>query len=258
MNHGDWIAESTHYLWDLAGERASNEQGGRHACHPGQREAKYPNGVPAARAKAGETLRLRYWPNGHSSYHWGRPLHKDPGLVRVYSAGEVNKEIVLASELTVDKMLTESNFSADAVTRPKEGNLPDDKVNWMQFRIPPSYKNGRYMFVWTWAPIKDDFAGGWRDQYTTCFDVFVEGKDENSKNVPEEKPKPVNPANEQQARIKKQCEETTCYKGGMKEFPCKGANCPPCRYGENAFDYDANGNCPPWAGGFDCKKGKAI
>lgn len=256
VNNGDWIAESTHYLWDLAGERASTEQGGRHACHPGQRNPTYPDSAPPAKTKAGRSLRLRFWGNGHASWQWGRPLHKDPGLVRVYWAGEVNKEIKLASELTPDKLMAEGNFSADAVTMPKDGNLPNDKANWMQLNIPTNFPQGRHMFVWTWAPIKDEFAGGWRDQYTTCFDVFVDGKEEGSKVVPPSPP-PVTPVEDKQAKIKDNCAKE-CFKGGMTQYPCSGGDCPPCRYGTGCFSYNAEGNCPNWAGGFDCIKGEAI
>lgn len=251
VNNGDWIKESTYYLWDLASDTATNEQGGRHACHPTQRQPVYPDGVPAAKAKAGQSLRLRFWGNGHASYQWGRPLNKDPGLVRVYWAGGVNKEIVLVSELTSDKMMAEGNFSADAVTMPKEGNLPNDKANWMQLNLPVNMPQGRNMFVWTWAPIKDDFQGGWRDRYTTCFDIMVDGKQDGGNPPVEVKPAgdPVN--------IKENCAKE-CFKGGQAQFSCSGDSCPPCRYATGCYDYDGNGKCPNWPGGFDCKKGQAI
>ncbi|KAF8417297.1 hypothetical protein EV426DRAFT_380566 [Tirmania nivea] len=255
VNNGDWISESTNYLWDLASNKASNEQGGRHACHPDQRQPTYPDKAPSTKAKAGQTLRLRYWGNGHSSYGWGRPLHRDPGLVRVYWAGAVNREIVLASELTSDKMMAEGNFSADAVTMSKQDNLPNDKANWMHLSLPVNMPEGRNMFVWTWAPIKDDFAGRWRDQYTTCFDIFVKGKMEDG-NPPQQQPE-VKPVDDGGAKIKEQCAKE-CQRGGMPAFPCSGDSCPPCRYGRDCYDYDSNGKCPNWAGGFDCEKGQPI
>ncbi|KAF8465361.1 hypothetical protein BDZ91DRAFT_236375 [Kalaharituber pfeilii] len=255
VNNGDWIAESSNYLWDLASERATNEPGGRRACHPGQRTAIYVDKAPIAKVKAGETLRLRFWGNGHTSYAYGRPLHQDPGLVRVYHipSGDGN---ILASELTVDKLMSEGNFSADAVSRPKEGNLPDDKANWMSLTIPPNFGSGRKMFVWAWAPIKDDFQGGWRNRYTTCFDFDIAGKVEGANNNPAPPP-PPKPIEDPKKKVNEQCAKT-CYRGGMKEHPCAGGNCPPCRYGESCFEYDSSGKCPSWAGGFDCIKGTPI
>jgi len=255
VDNGDWIRESTYYLWDLAGERASNEEGGRHACHPTQREPKYPDKAPCTKAKAGQSLRLRFWGNGHASFQWGRPLHRDPGLVRVYWAGAKNKEIVMASELTPDKMMAEGNFSADAVTMPKDGNLPNDKANWMQLNLPVNIPQGRNMFVWTWAPIWDKFAGRWRDQYTTCFDIIVEGKEEGNNISPP--PPVVKPIDDNDAKAKEQCAKE-CSRGGQKQFPCSGDNCPPCRYDSGCYDYNDQGKCPNWPGGFDCKKGQAI
>ncbi|RPB29705.1 hypothetical protein L211DRAFT_775535 [Terfezia boudieri ATCC MYA-4762] len=254
VNNGDWIKESTYYLWDLSGDKASNEQGGRHACHPTQRDPTYPDNVPAAKAKAGQSLRLRFWGNGHASYQWGRPLHKDPGLVRVYWAGTVNKEIVMASELTPDKMIAEGNFSADAVTVPKDGNLPNDKANWMQLNLPVNMPQGRNMFVWTWAPIWDSIRGDWINQYATCFDIFVNGKVEGDN--PSPPPSEVKPV-DKSPKIKENCEKQ-CLRGGQSQFPCSGDSCPPCRYNGSCFDYDSSGKCPNWAGGFDCKKGQPI
>ena len=173
----------------------------------------------------------------------------DPGLVRVYYAGKKDAEIDFASQLTVEKLMSESNFSADAVTRDKGGLKPDDKANWMMLALPKSLENGRHMFVWTWAPLKDQFAGGWRDRFTTCFDVFVEGKTGGGPdNTPKPKPKPkVDPAG-----IEENCKKT-CFRGGMKNAPCEGANCPPCRFGNDCYEY-LNGACPAWPGGFDCLK----
>ena len=149
--------------------------------------------------------------------------------------------------------MSESNFSADAASRLKEDGASDDKANWMSLTLPPNFPNGRNMFVWTWAPIKDDFIGGWRDRYTTCFDLFVDG----GSNDLQPSPSPPQAPQDDQSKIKEQCAKT-CYRGGMKEQPCSDSNCPPCRYGENCFAYDGSGKCPAWAGGFDCSTGQAI
>jgi len=175
----------------------------------------------------------------------------DPGLVRVYWAGAVKKEIVLASELTPDKMMAEGNFSADAVTIPKEGNLPNDKANWMQLNLPVNMPEGRHMFVWAWAPVWNSILETWTDRYTTCFDIYVSGKGEGG-SPPPPPPSEVKPA-DSTAKIKENCAKE-CLRGGQAQFPCSGADCPPCHYKNGCFDYDSNGKCPNWAGGYDCKK----
>ena len=258
MDQGDWIKESTNYLWDLSSAQSSDgSDGGHYCCHPLQRSPKYPDGVPAARATAGQTLRVRFWGNGHTSYSYGSPNHVDPGLVRIYCSRTPEQEIVKISELTVDKMMVESNFSADAVSQPKGGGEggPNDKANWMFLTIPKGFPNGRHMCVWTWALIKDDFLGGWRNKYSTCFDVFVSGGSDDSGTDQSQTPppSPQAPAPDVQAK----CAET-CYRGGQQQYTCQGSNCPPCRYGQNCFDYNTEGKCPAWAGGFDCLKGQAI
>lgn len=259
VNQGDWISESTNYLWDLSSAQATNEQGGRHACHPQQRSPTYPSQAPETNAKAGETLRVRFWGNGHTSYEWGRPIHVDPGLVRIYCSNSPNEEIVMVTDLTPDKLVAEGNFSADAISMPKAGNQPNDKANWMFLNIPKSYSPGRRMCVWTWASIKNEFEGGWENRYTTCFDMNISGSEDptydHSQWTPgtQSQSQPV----DNKSQVQEKC-AATCFKGGMSQYPCTNSDCPPCRYGTNCFGYDSSGKCPAWAGGFDCTKGQPI
>ncbi|CAO2649705.1 Nn.00g009970.m01.CDS01 [Neocucurbitaria sp. VM-36] len=101
QNPGDWIEESSNYIWDL-GLAAS--KGDTHACHPSQRTptyhltAKDPKlpfhtaPAPMATAAAGSNIKLMFGGNGHSR---GDNVggNGDPGRVVVYWKGEAEAEI---------------------------------------------------------------------------------------------------------------------------------------------------------------------
>ena len=55
-NPGDWIDESSNYLWDIA---AKEFQGDTHACHPSQRSPTYFEDEKAgmAKTKAGGSIK---------------------------------------------------------------------------------------------------------------------------------------------------------------------------------------------------------
>lgn len=80
-------------------------------------------------------------------YNKGSPLHKDPGLVRVYWAGAKEKEIVNLADLTGDKIIAEGNFSANAIIAEGEGTRIFEKGNYLDLKIPSNMQNGRHMMV---------------------------------------------------------------------------------------------------------------
>jgi hypothetical protein len=257
VNNGDWIAESSHYMYDLQSEGANGK-----ACHPGQRSPVQAAGAPAATARPGETLTLRHWGNGHSMYNKGSPLHRDPGLVRVYWAGAKEMEIENVADLTSDKIIAEGNYSTNAVIALGEGTRIFEKGNYLELTLPTQMESGRHMMVWTWANSFDNFLNQWTDRYTTCFDVIIEeGSSVASPSKPAQK-RPAKPAgNGAAANAKAQCAKT-CYQGGMTEYPCTGENCAPCRYFSgnniNCFAYKEGTTECPFAGGYDCKQFKSA
>jgi len=256
VNNGDWIAESNNYLHDLQRPGADGK-----ACHSGQRSPVQAAGAPAATAKPGETLKIRHWGNGHSMYNKGSPLHRDPGLVRVYWAGQKEQEIVNVADLTGDKIIAEGNFSANAIIAETEGTQIFEKGNYLDLTLPSDMQAGRHMMVWTWANNFDKFTNQWVDRYTTCFDVIVQGGSSTIAGPPPKEKSPTKPVgNGAAANAKAQCAKT-CNKGGMAEYPCTGENCSPCRYfsGDtiNCFEYKEGTTCP-FPGGYDCKAFKST
>jgi hypothetical protein len=254
--HGDWIKESSFYNWPI------ND----YACHPDQRQFGYQApGRHMAVVKAGDVTRLKFWGNGHSSYHIGSPRHRDPGLVRIYSTGRPGKSIVWAKDLTEKYWVpgAQTNFTADAIIFPEKKDVPtmDEKANYMNFRVPKRMKNGVYQFVWAWAweqSINDDDFGrpvsskvynnAWTNTLSTCFFVKVVGSSYKGDACPDilaNKPGFNSKALEDKIRTKA-CSKT-CYRGGQKSSPCRGKNCPPCWYKTNGqvncFEY-LDGKCP--------------
>lgn len=267
VNNGDWIAESTHYLWDF------NQHGGQNApaCHTGQQKpGQAPKASQVAQVKPGETIKLRFWGNGHSRFNQGSPLNRDPGLVRVYWAGQKETELKSVKDLTKDRIIAEGNFSSpDSVilTDPANRMRLFEKGNYLDLKIPSNIQSGRHMMVWTWAWEKSAFTNEWTNNYSTCFDVEVSGgssgapaKGANSDNKPAAPAPAAGPAKQATNPAAEKCAQA-CFRGGQTQYSCSGANCPPCRYPAgsnfNCFDYKAGGQCP-FPGGYDCKAMKAT
>lgn len=164
QNPGDWIAESSNYVWNLA---ANKFKGETNACHPSQRNPTYLGNAPMASAKAGESLRLMFGGNGHAR---GASVGGTPGTVTVYWKGKPDTEIKDVKEFTAANKLQSNGFSDESFSYPANVKTPQegliDKGNWQTIKIPAGTAKGRYMFVWVWS-----YQGA--DQWSTCFDVNV-------------------------------------------------------------------------------------
>jgi hypothetical protein len=182
VDNGDWIKESSNYMWNLNGP--DNTAG--LACRPNQASPVYPQNVPMTTAKPGQTIRLRFWGNGHSRWDIGSPNHRDPGLVRLYWGGGKERELKLKSDLTEANWIrgAQGNFSGDAITY-VTGNTMSEKANYYSFTLPSNMANGRHMFTWAWAwdlgvgsngPSYNpatDYNNQYINSFSTCFDVMI-------------------------------------------------------------------------------------
>ena len=168
----------------------------------------------------------------------------------MYWAGD-GKQLVNAIDLTPDKMLSEGNFSADAVTISPH----NDKGNWMFLNIPKSMPPGRQMFVWAWAPVYNSFEGTWENKYTTCLDIDIVGSEDTTGYQPGWTPDTQSQGAADPAEVQAKC-AATCNRGGQKTATCTGSSCPPCRYGPDCYEYK-DGKCP-FPSGFDCAKQQVV
>lgn len=185
---GNWINESSWYMWDLNGAANTDNL----ACRPLQASPVYPANVPMTTAKPGDSLRMRFWGNGHTRWDIGSPNHRDPGLVRVYWAGQKEVELTYKDNLTEANWFpgAQANFSADTITQISDGHM-NEKGNYMTLNIPDDIENGRHMMVWVWAwseglEVNDadfdpdtDYNKEWTNSYSTCFDIQIEGSSFN-------------------------------------------------------------------------------
>ncbi|KAK3380799.1 hypothetical protein B0H63DRAFT_560650 [Podospora didyma] len=168
QNPGDWIEESSNLAWNLA---ANGFGGDNHACNPLQRKPAQSPNAPAAAAKAGGSIMLRYGGNGHTR---GATAGEggDPGQVQVFWAGKKETEIVTVDELTKDKIISQAGFAENsfsypedpAITKPAQGLV--DKGNWQKVTLPSNMEAGRHMLVWVWS-----FNN--KPQWSSCFDVII-------------------------------------------------------------------------------------
>ncbi|KAF2866012.1 hypothetical protein BDV95DRAFT_599381 [Massariosphaeria phaeospora] len=166
QNPGNWIEESSNYVWNLVANKFNGETA---ACHPSQRSPNQLGGAPRAQAKAGSTIRLMFGGNGHAR---GASVGGDPGYVTVYTKGEPESDITDLSEFTDENKLQSNGFSAESFAYPADPNVKSptqglqDKGNWQSLQLPKAMIPGRHMFVWVWS-----YEG--KDQWSTCFDVDV-------------------------------------------------------------------------------------
>ncbi|KAE9992091.1 hypothetical protein Vi05172_g10363 [Venturia inaequalis] len=175
-NPGNWIDESTNYIWNIAAQRfnmGAQKPSDTHACNANQRSPTYLDGAPMTTAAPGDMIRLRYGGNGHTrGYNAG--FEKGPGNVTVYWKGAPEQEITDISEFTAANTLQSQAFAANSfsypadksITSPEDGLV--DKGNWFELNLPKNMAAGRHMMVWVWA-----YNGA--DQWSTCFDVMISG-----------------------------------------------------------------------------------
>lgn len=146
QNPGDWIDESTNYLWELAAH-----PGDTHACHPAQRTPRYFSSsdpklahhsapAPMAAARAGSSIKLMFGGNGHSRGDMGGGETGDAGRVAVYWKGEKDSEIEDVKELTEEHKVQENGFAEESFSFPEDKSVvspPElkDKGNWMTLRL---------------------------------------------------------------------------------------------------------------------------
>lgn len=259
---GNWIDESTHYSWNL-NHPDTNPNG--LACNPTQTN-QYPPGKPMTTAKPGTTLMMRFWGNGHTSYPYGLPPNKDPGLVRIYWKGAKELEFASKSELTGANWLpgAQANFSGNSIWRRLPDGRPDDIANYMHFTLPADMENGRHVMVFAWAGERGflnngpgwkatDYNNEWVNTYTTCFDIMVEGSSHQG-------PSAGSGGSSGDGGAADMCSSTPCRKGGMSTAACTGGSCPPCRYrkadGVDCYEYK-DGKCP-FGNAFDCLLNKQV
>lgn len=173
-NPGNWINESSNYVWNIAAESwngGSYHPPDTHACPPEQRTPTYQPNAPMVTASAGDIIRLRFGGNGHSR---GFDVGGNPGTVTVYWKGAPEQEITDISEFTPQNSLQSAGFSADSFSYPADPSITSptqglvDKGNWMELNLPTTMAPGRHMMAWVWyyenAP-----------QWSTCFDVMIQG-----------------------------------------------------------------------------------
>jgi hypothetical protein len=142
-NPGNWIDESTNYIWNIA---ANSWNGGSyhpadtHACPANQRTPTYQDNAPMTTAAPGDMIRLRYGGNGHTrGYNAG--FEKGPGNVTVYWKGSPEQEITDISEFTPKNALQTSKFDQFAFAYPADKSITTpmaglvDKGNWMELNL---------------------------------------------------------------------------------------------------------------------------
>jgi hypothetical protein len=183
-NPGNWINESSNYVWNIAAESwngGSYHPPDTHACPPEQRTPTYQPNAPMVTATPGDMIRLRFGGNGHSR---GFDVGGEPGTVTVYWKGAPEQEITDISEFTTQNALQSAGFSADSFSYPADPSITSptqglvDKGNWMELNLPATMAPGRHMMAWVWyfenAP-----------QWSTCFDVMIQGDPAPSTEVDE-------------------------------------------------------------------------
>jgi len=117
-----------------------------------------------ATAKAGESLRLRWTPNGHQ-----RGAGQDPKTYTIHWTGTPNTQLTNRLDLNQgNQIVGATQFDEDCFCDNCAGN-----PCYGTMTIPANTKSGVYSFVWYWIFNRDPNGGG--EEYTTCFDVNVIG-----------------------------------------------------------------------------------
>jgi hypothetical protein len=116
------------------------------------------------RANAGETLRLRWTPNGHQ-----RGAGQDPRTYTIHWTGTSGTQLNNRLDLTSSNQIVgPTQFDDDCYCNNCAGNPCYGRLT-----IPAGTPSGTYSFVWYWVFNRDPNGGG--EEYTTCFDVQVSG-----------------------------------------------------------------------------------
>ena len=253
QNPGNWIDESTNYIWDL--QKAAGN-GDTSVCHPNQRSPNQFQGAPMATASPGSSLKLRFGGNGHSrGGNVPGGANGNSGTVQVYTYGEPGREIVDVSELPNARMLGQAGFADDAINFRDTNGMLQDKGNWFNLQLPQDLAEGRHMFVWTWQ-----YAGV--QAWSTCFDVYISGSSETN-------PSTNSSTTNSSIKLNANSDDTTnkvvskpTYSasnsicsldgliGGMSQR-CSFSSCPPCRIlhpgskdTTDCYDSLPDGSCP--------------
>lgn len=145
---GNWIDESTNYIWNIAAESfnmGASKPADTHACQPNQRSPTYNPGSPMKTAAPGDTIRLFFGGNGHTrGFNTGgtvNPNPDGPGTVSVYWKGSPEQEIVDISEFTTANLLQSNGFAEESFSYPADPSIktPDqglvDKGNWQSLKL---------------------------------------------------------------------------------------------------------------------------
>jgi hypothetical protein len=115
-------------------------------------------------ARAGETLRMRWTPNGHQ-----RGAGQNPLTYTIHWTGVAGTQLTNRLQLNdTNKLAGPFPFDATCYCDNCAGN-----PCYGSFTIPANTKTGVYSFIWYWIFNRDASSGG--EEYTTCFDVAVTG-----------------------------------------------------------------------------------
>jgi hypothetical protein len=145
---GNWIEQSTNYVWNIAAQSFNmgpSKPSDTHACHPNQRSPNYLNGAPMKTAAPGESFKLFYGGNGHgrgqNAGGSSNPNPGGPGTVNVYWKGAPEQEINDISEFTSANLLQTNGFADESFMYPADPNIksPDqglvDKGFWQTVKL---------------------------------------------------------------------------------------------------------------------------
>jgi hypothetical protein len=134
-------------------------------CAANQRlSSQYSTTYPMAQAAPGETLRMRWTPNGHQ-----RGAGQDPKTYTIHWTGQPNTQLNNRKDLNAANTLAGPNmFDAECFCNNCAGN-----PCYGYFTIPQNTAPGVYSFIYYWVFDRDPNGGG--EEYTTCFDVQVTG-----------------------------------------------------------------------------------
>jgi hypothetical protein len=120
-------------------------------------------------ARAGETLRMRWTPNGHQ-----RGAGQTPLSYTIHWTGVAGTQLTNRLQLNdTNKLAGPFPFDATCYCNNCAGN-----PCYGSFTIPQNTKSGVYSFIWYWVFNRDASSGG--EEYTTCFDVAVTGTTNNT------------------------------------------------------------------------------
>jgi hypothetical protein len=139
-------------------------------CAAGQRsQTAYSSRFYRATAKPGETLRMRWTPNGHQ-----RGAGQTPLTYSIHWTGVAGTQLNNRLDLNTGNRLA-GPFPFDETCYCN--NCAGDPC-YGKFTIPANTKPGVYSFIWYWVFNRDASSGG--EEYTTCFDVEVTGTSNNA------------------------------------------------------------------------------